>query len=209
MDMIEHIFSYWIKGSTVLLILAICSIFIIYYTVINLIKLKRCIKQIDIYMKNINVHFDKLKTINEIKNEVPKNLSFIKNIMNYLHAKKVKVSNIDYLFEEINSKELGNVQFDIVLLGAIISASPLLGLLGTVFGMIYTFEVLSVKSSLSTGMIAEGISQALITTQFGLIIALPGIFGSIFVIRKLKLFNLEMNNFKQHVLFYLKEKGKN
>jgi len=57
--------------------------------------------------------------------------------------------------------------------------APLLGLLGTVMGMIETFSSLSDTALFSSsGGIAGGISQALITTQFGLIIAIPGVFLS-------------------------------
>ncbi|MCB0422961.1 MAG: MotA/TolQ/ExbB proton channel family protein [Bdellovibrionales bacterium] len=67
-------------------------------------------------------------------------------------------------------------RFSFVLSTAVLLA-PLLGLLGTVIGMIETFASLS-NSDLysSTGGIAGGISQALVTTQFGLVVAIPGIF---------------------------------
>jgi biopolymer transport protein ExbB len=61
------------------------------------------------------------------------------------------------------------------LIKIVIYAAPLLGLLGTVTGMIETFDALQTMSLFSqTGGIAGGISQALITTQFGLAIAIPG-----------------------------------
>jgi biopolymer transport protein ExbB len=65
------------------------------------------------------------------------------------------------------------------VLGTAVLLAPLLGLLGTVIGMIETFSSLS-SSELhsSSGGIAGGISQALITTQFGLLVAIPGVFIS-------------------------------
>jgi len=61
------------------------------------------------------------------------------------------------------------------VLKALVVSSPLLGLLGTVLGMITTFNALGAGMSGATGIMASGISRALITTQFGLIVALPGI----------------------------------
>lgn len=63
-----------------------------------------------------------------------------------------------------------------VMIRSAIGIAPLLGLLGTVVGMEETFDSL-VDSALfsQTGGIAGGISQALITTQFGLAIAIPGL----------------------------------
>ena len=63
-----------------------------------------------------------------------------------------------------------------VLVRSIVMVSPLLGLLGTVGGMIETFDSLGDMSLFSqSGGIAGGISQALFTTQMGLAVALPGL----------------------------------
>jgi biopolymer transport protein ExbB len=59
-------------------------------------------------------------------------------------------------------------------LGTISGVSPLLGLLGTVTGMIKTFNVLAISKRLGDpGMLSAGISEALITTAAGLIVAIP------------------------------------
>ena len=63
-----------------------------------------------------------------------------------------------------------------LLIKIIVSVAPLLGLLGTVIGMIETFDSLRDMSLYKQdGGIAAGISQALITTQFGLVVAIPGL----------------------------------
>ncbi|MAX26558.1 MAG: hypothetical protein CMJ19_18860 [Phycisphaeraceae bacterium] len=59
------------------------------------------------------------------------------------------------------------------LIACIASVLPLLGLLGTVLGMSETFSALTIQSAAQTGEIAGGISSALITTQSGLVLALP------------------------------------
>ncbi len=59
---------------------------------------------------------------------------------------------------------------------SIVVVAPLLGLLGTVIGMIETFDSLQDTALFSqSGGIAGGISQALITTQMGLVVAIPGL----------------------------------
>lgn len=67
---------------------------------------------------------------------------------------------------------------DWLLLTALTASAPLLGLLGTVMGMIQTFDAVSAVSGETGQRVAEGISRALLTTQFGLVIALPGVFGA-------------------------------
>ncbi len=58
------------------------------------------------------------------------------------------------------------------------AVAPLLGLLGTVLGMIETFEVISVYGTGNSRAMASGISVALITTQTGLLVAIPGLLMS-------------------------------
>ncbi|MEX0624532.1 MotA/TolQ/ExbB proton channel family protein [Saccharospirillum sp.] len=60
-------------------------------------------------------------------------------------------------------------------LGTIAAIAPLLGLLGTVLGMIEVFTALMVQGSGNTGVLAGGISQALITTAAGLSVAIPAV----------------------------------
>jgi biopolymer transport protein ExbB len=61
------------------------------------------------------------------------------------------------------------------MIGVLVSVAPLMGLLGTVLGMIETFQVISVFGTGNAGAMANGISIALITTETGLLIAVPGL----------------------------------
>lgn len=63
------------------------------------------------------------------------------------------------------------------------SVAPLLGLLGTVVGMVDTFEVLAVFGTGNVKGLASGISVALITTQSGLLVAIPGLLLSGYLYR--------------------------
>ncbi|WP_242447250.1 MotA/TolQ/ExbB proton channel family protein [Nitrosomonas supralitoralis] len=72
-----------------------------------------------------------------------------------------------------------------VLVRIVIIISPLLGLLGTVIGMIETFDSLATMTLYSqSGGIAGGISQALFTTQMGLTVAIPGLLAHSILNRK-------------------------
>ena len=61
-------------------------------------------------------------------------------------------------------------------LGTIAAVTPLLGLLGTVIGMITVFGVVEIAGGGFTSVLAGGISQALITTASGLVVAIPTLF---------------------------------
>jgi biopolymer transport protein ExbB len=64
------------------------------------------------------------------------------------------------------------------------SAAPLLGLLGTVTGMISTFKLITVFGSGDAKTLSSGISEALITTEFGLIVAIPSLLIYAYLSRK-------------------------
>lgn len=79
----------------------------------------------------------------------------------------------------------------------IVMVAPLIGLLGTVIGMIETFDSLGSMTLYSqSGGIAGGISQALFTTQLGLVVAVPGLVVGRLIDRKSKIMELELEQIK-------------
>lgn len=66
----------------------------------------------------------------------------------------------------------------IATIAVLAAIAPLLGLLGTVLGMIQTFEVIALFGTGNAKAMAGGISVALVTTQSGLVVAIPGLFIS-------------------------------
>ena len=79
----------------------------------------------------------------------------------------------------------------------LVAIAPLIGLLGTVIGMIETFDSLASASLFSqTGGIAGGISQALFTTQLGLVVAVPGVILGRLLDRRSHVIELELEQIK-------------
>jgi biopolymer transport protein ExbB len=76
------------------------------------------------------------------------------------------------------------------IIASLAAAVPLLGLLGTVIGMVETFDVISTFGTGNARAMAGGISVALITTQTGLVIAVPGVLLSFLLDRRAR--RLEM-----------------
>ena len=84
-----------------------------------------------------------------------------------------------------------------VLINTIVLVAPLLGLLGTVSGMIETFDSLGDMSLFSqSGGIAGGISQALITTQMGLAVSIPGLIVNGILDKKQRQIQIELAQLK-------------
>jgi biopolymer transport protein ExbB len=92
-----------------------------------------------------------------------------------LHAPGLQ--HLGTVFEEFRRAELRLCDRELGIMRVCVSAAPLLGLLGTVTGMLSTFYALAVGTGgeKTMDMVASGISEALITTETGLIIAFPGL----------------------------------
>lgn len=90
-----------------------------------------------------------------------------------------ELDNLRKYLDEAFAEDLSEIKKYKTLISTIVIVAPLLGLLGTVAGMIETFDSLGDMSLFSqSGGIAGGISQALITTQMGLAVSIPGLIVS-------------------------------
>ncbi len=91
----------------------------------------------------------------------------------------------EVMYEKVLSTKL-KVQRFLPFVAISAAAAPLLGLLGTVTGIINTFKLITVFGSGDVKMLSGGISEALITTKFGLIVAIPSLLLHAFLSRKAK-----------------------
>jgi biopolymer transport protein ExbB len=87
-------------------------------------------------------------------------------------------AEIESAFHEVRADEIPPIDRDLKFIQVAVAAAPLWGLLGTVTGMLTTFMGLAkgAGGDKTMNIIAGGISEALITTETGLVIALPGYF---------------------------------
>jgi biopolymer transport protein ExbB len=107
-------------------------------------------------------------------------------IIRYTQENVTASKHVRSRFEEVRQSILHNVERRLIFLNTLVAAAPLMGLLGTVIGMLATFSGIARQGGGDTvDVVSQGISEALITTQTGLVIALPGIF-LILVIRNRK-----------------------
>jgi biopolymer transport protein ExbB len=79
------------------------------------------------------------------------------------------------ILEEAGRQEVPGIRRHLTVLGTIAGVAPLVGLLGTVLGMIEVFATLSQGTGIEATDLAGGISEALITTACGLVVAMPTI----------------------------------
>jgi biopolymer transport protein ExbB len=102
--------------------------------------------------------------------------------------------------EELGRREAAGLEQYSQVLGTVASVAPLLGLLGTVWGMILTFEVIQQEGLGGVANLAGGISQALITTMAGLSVGIPTLIAYKWVLSRADELVLEMEEIALSVL---------
>ncbi len=108
----------------------------------------------------------------------------------------------DYM-EEAGAREAYSIERNIDILGIIATICPLLGLLGTVSGMISTFHTIGFQGA-ENQLLASGISEALITTATGLSIAIPAFVCYRILVARSDHLLFEMEKTSARILEYLK-----
>ena len=89
-------------------------------------------------------------------------------------------------FKQVRQEYLPLINRRIRFLAIVITAGPLLGLLGTVTGMLATFRGMVIEHGTKFDNMIEGISEALITTQTGLLVSIPALVVLSFIIQRRK-----------------------
>tara|TARA_B110000263_G_C15270276_1_gene493140 strand:- start:276 stop:1592 length:1317 start_codon:yes stop_codon:yes gene_type:complete len=91
----------------------------------------------------------------------------------YDEAKGADVETVELKLHEAALKEMPDLTKGLLFIKVIAAVAPLMGLLGTVTGMIKTFQVITLYGAGDPKLMAGGISQALMTTVLGLVVAIP------------------------------------
>jgi biopolymer transport protein ExbB/TolQ len=93
-------------------------------------------------------------------------------------------------------------------LATIGSTAPFVGLFGTVVGIINSFQGMKSAESTGIGAVAGGISEALVETAFGLIVAIPAVWAYNYFANKVESFVVEMDNSSSELIdYFLKQRG--
>jgi len=174
-------------GGPLMLPLALLTI-VIYYAVISL-YLELLVRRFDRADENLWRHW--IDMPDEAEGELGE-------VIRYASANYQSVDRLRACFNEIRADYIPGINTRIRFATVLVSTAPLAGLLGTVTGMLTTFNGLAASAGSSTAsLVAGGIAEALITTMTGLVIAIPGyvLISRIKVMRaSLELFFLRLEN---------------
>lgn len=163
-------------GGPILWILVLCSILTLAISLERIVYFTRFGKGVG---NNFKIKINELISENKVEEAIKlcnsKNSCVSSVIRTFLKRTKkgLDVQDYDNILKEIVLENIAPFEKYMKCLSGIISCAPMLGLLGTVTGMIRAFTNISKFGSGDAAVVADGIAEALLTTAAGLIIAIP------------------------------------
>ncbi len=163
-------------GGWLMLPLLLCSVFMVAISIERFVRLKR-----SLILPN-QLMIQKGQSSDQVLTALEKNQSLEKSSLGAILISGLDASSQGEAFaraqmEATASREIGYLEKNINFLGTLSAVAPLLGLLGTVLGIIESFLVIDIGSNSNPTMMIPGISKALITTAAGMVIAIPALFA--------------------------------
>lgn len=155
--------------------LIICSVVVVVIAVERSLALRATkvvpdglLGQVWLWIRQQEVSPEKLL---ELRNSSPLGRVFAAGLGNANHGREIMKDSI----EEAAGQVVHGLERYLSVLGTIAAIAPLIGLLGTVVGMIKVFTAIMLRGAGNTSVLAGGISEALITTAAGLCVAIPAL----------------------------------
>ncbi len=174
------------QGGWLMLPIIFCSVVALAITIERLLALnpnkiapKNLLAEVWTWIKNSQIDSEKLKGL---KQTSPLGQILAAGISNSRNGREVMKESI----EEAAAQVVHEMQHYLSTLGTIAAITPLLGLLGTVIGMIKVFSEIMVQGTGNASVLAGGISEALITTASGLAVAIPALIMHRFFERRIQ-----------------------
>jgi biopolymer transport protein ExbB len=99
----------------------------------------------------------------------------VRELIRYTQDQVHSLRDIEGRFREVEAAKTLELDRRLAFVKIMVISAPLFGLLGTVLGMLLTFRAIGVGGSSTSEVIAKGISEALVATQTGMIVAIPGL----------------------------------
>ncbi|MDP3981108.1 MAG: MotA/TolQ/ExbB proton channel family protein [Chlamydiota bacterium] len=112
----------------------------------------------------------------------------------------IEYESLQKLFDRVTSEEIMELEHSLSVLATTASVSPLLGLFGTVWGIMKSFLGMTAKGSASIGAVAPGVATALLTTVIGLVVAIPALIAYNVLQNRINVLESKTNNFSSEFL---------
>lgn len=175
------LYNYLQQGGWIMIPLVISSV-VMWALIVERLQTFRDLKSHDISIQ------DAVYVIKDQETEV-KGTGLRSRVIRYYLNERSGVPELDMeILRQSMMHEETELKKRLPYIAVLASIAPLLGLLGTVLGMIETFDVISMFGTGNAKAMASGVSISLITTQTGLMVAIPGLFISGMLRRRADMF---------------------
>ena len=129
---------------------------------------------------------------------VPIEQVFVSTVQKWHKIKSKDQKNIDDLSATIfltKNKCISNLESDISTLATIAASTPFIGLFGTVWGIMHSFQSIAAAKNTSLAIVAPGIAEALFATGIGLVAAIPALIFYNLLNAKIEKIETDLENF--------------
>ena len=190
--------------KSVIVILIVCSI----YSWAVIIEKFRLFKKINKSSEEFEEKFWNSKSAETFYNNLPSNIQdpmalVFQNAMEGLLKKKSR-SNISErmtaLLENGIEKQMDKIDKGFTFLATVGSTAPFIGLFGTVWGIMNSFQSIAISRNTSLAIVAPGIAEALFATALGLLAAIPAVVAYNKFNTDSKKYSLKLENFSKRFL---------
>ena len=142
-------------------------------------------KKINISTEDFEKKFWKAKSAENFNNNLPANsidpaTKIFKAAMNELLKTKrqssaIQAARVERILEITTDNEINNIEKNFTFLATVGSTAPFIGLFGTVWGIMNSFQSIAISRNTSLAIVAPGIAEALFATALGLLAAIPAV----------------------------------
>jgi biopolymer transport protein ExbB len=167
------VFNLFQRGGVVMYPILLCSIIALAISLERLFNLRRTRIIHPEFLEDIQRHWFRHDVTKAIEACQGWDISIARILRAGLLRFEFGFLEIERAIEGAGNHEAGLLVSNLRVLGAVANLAPMLGLLGTVMGMIKAFNVISQSGTGNPGLVAGGISEALITTAAGLVVGIP------------------------------------
>ena len=118
------------------------------------------------------------------------------------------VDAVNRSLERVKEREVADLRRGLGTLATVGSSAPFVGLFGTVVGIINSFRSMAATNSGGLGSVSAGIAEALVTTAFGLLVAIPAVWMFNYFTNRVDGFVVDMNDVSSELVDYILKEGR-
>ena len=167
------------------------------------------LKRFDFLNRSFDSKLNKLEYLDDLNRDSKMSSPYAKLVKEALEADakfagkaadiKTRMGHVENAIQRSVSSACNRYEDKMVYLGSIVTAAPFLGLLGTAWGVMDAFGSMGSQNAATIQALAPGVSGALLTTVFGLVVAIPSVLGYNYLLMRTKLLITDLENFASRI----------